>query len=259
MRLSGLAARSLSLLAARSLSLLALLVLWDGAARLAASRTLPSPVEVFAFVIDETLHGDLLFNLGMTLWRVAAAFAVAMAIGSAIGIALGRWKRANLAFDTWVVVALNLPALVIAILCYIWLGLTETAAITAVALNKIPNVVVVLREGARTIDRDLEEMALVYRFSFGTWLRHVLLPQLAPYFTVASRSGLALVWKIVLVVELLGRPNGVGYAMSVYFQLFDVRGVLGYAFAFTAVMLLIEYVVLQPLEAHARRWRPAAA
>ena len=244
---------------ARLLSMVALLFAWEIAAGVAASRTLPGPGTVLAFVMVEARDGALFLNLGMTLWRVAASFTVAMAIGSAIGIALGRSTRINAVFDTWVVVLLNLPALVIAILCYIWLGLTEVAAITAVALNKIPNVVVILREGARAIDRDLDEMSRVYRFSTATWLRHVLIPQLAPYVAAASRSGLALVWKIVLVVELLGRPNGVGYAMSVHFQLFDVAGILGYALAFTAVMLLIEYALLQPLEAHAGRWRPTAA
>ena len=48
-------------------------------------------------------------------------------------------------------------------------------------------------------------------------MRHVVLAQLAPFFAVAARNGLALVWKIVLVVELLGRPNGVGYQLYVYF------------------------------------------
>ena len=56
----------------------------------------------------------------------------------------------------------------------------------------------------------------------------------------AARSGLSLVWKIVLVVELLGRPNGIGFELNPYFQLFDVRMILAYALAFVAVMLLIE-------------------
>lgn len=245
--------------AARLMSLLALLVLWQGAAWLAHSPLLPAPAAVLAFIGAEARGGDLFANIGITLWRVAAAFGVAMLVGSAIGIVLGRWRRANAALDVWLLVLLNMPALVIAVLCYIWLGLTEAAAVTAVALNKIPNVIVVLREGTRALDRDLEEMAHVYRFPAGTWLRHVLMPQLAPYLAAAARSGLALVWKIVLVVELLGRSSGVGYAISLYFQLSDVTAVLGYALAFTGVMLAIEFLLLQPLEKHARRWRPALA
>lgn len=246
-------------LTARLVSLLVLLALWEVAARLANGPLLPSPAAVLAFIATEARSGDLIANIGITLRRVALAFGVAMLIGSAIGIALGRWWRANAAFDVWLLVLLNMPALVIAVLCYIWLGLTEAAAVTAVALNKIPNVIVVLREGTRALDRGLEEMADVYRFPPGTWLRHVLMPQLAPYVAAAARSGLALVWKIVLVVELLGRSSGVGYAISLYFQLSNVTAVLGYALAFTCVMLAIEFLLLQPLEQHARRWRPALA
>ncbi|MFG1376419.1 ABC transporter permease [Xanthobacter autotrophicus] len=236
-------------------SLIALLVLWQGAAVLAHSRALPPPEAVLAFLSKEAAAGDLFNNLAVTLARVAVSFVLAMAVGAVIGVAFGRMRRLDRVFDSWLVVLLNTPALVITVLCYIWLGLTETAAVLAVALNKIPTVAVLLREGARALSPELDEMAGAFRLSFLDRMRHVVLPQLEPHLAGAARSGLALVWKIVLVVELLGRPNGVGYAISVYFQLFDVAAVLGYALAFMAIMLTIEYGVLQPFEAHARRWR----
>lgn len=248
----------LSRLGVKVLSLAVLLCAWQAAAWAAQSPALPPPGAVFAFIAREAAGGDLLVNLGATLARVAAAFVLAMAAGGALGIALGRRAAFDRAFDPWLVLLLNTPALVVTVLCYIWLGLTETAAVLAVALNKIPNVTVLLREGTRALSRELDEMAAAFRLSFVDRLRHVVLPQLEPHVAGAARSGLALVWKIVLVVELLGRPNGVGYAISVYFQLFDVTAVLGYSLAFMAVMLAVEYLVLQPFEAHARRWRPAA-
>ncbi|WP_454918649.1 ABC transporter permease [Xanthobacter sediminis] len=248
----------LSHLGVKALSLAILLLAWQVVAWAAESPALPPPGAVFAFIAREAVAGDLLVNLGATLARVAAAFVLAMLVGGALGIAFGRRAGLDRALDPWLVLLLNTPALVVTVLCYIWLGLTETAAVLAVALNKIPNVTVLLREGARALSPELDEMALAYRLSFVDRLRHVVLPQLEPYVAGAARSGLALVWKIVLVVELLGRPNGVGYAISVYFQLFDVTAVLGYSLAFMAVMLAVEYLVLQPFEAHARRWRPAA-
>ena len=178
------------------------------------------------------------------------AFTLAMLIGSAIGWAMGRYRTADRFGDPWLIVLLNLPALVIIVLAYMWAGLTEAAAIIAVALNKLPIAAVTVREGARALDRGLDDMAQVFRMSAWTRMRHVVLPQLAPYLAAAARSGLSLVWKIVLIVELLGRPNGVGFEIGVAFQLFDVTKILTYALAFTAVMLVIETFLVQPLERH---------
>src|SRR5919206_577000 len=94
-----------------------------------------------------------------------------------------------------------------------------------------------LREGARALERDYAEVATIYRLGRWRTLRHVILPQLYPYLLVAARSGLALIWKIVLVVELLGRSDGVGFQIYTFFQLFDVAGILAYTLAFVAIML----------------------
>ncbi len=244
-----------SLSASRILSLLLLVALWQGVALVAASKLLPGPLEVFTFIAREAMSGELLHQIGATLRRVTIAFILAMAIGGALGVALGRLPAADRLLDSWLLVLLNTPALVVIVLCYVWLGLSEAAAVLAVTLNKIPNVAVIMREGARTLDPQIEEMRQAFRFDRGTWIRHVMVPQLEPYAVAAARSGLALVWKIVLVVELLGRPDGVGYAISYYFQLFDVRALIGYSLAFTAIVVAIDFLCLQPLETHARRWR----
>jgi NitT/TauT family transport system permease protein len=237
------------------LSVAGFLLVWFIAAEIAQSRMLPGPVAVIEYIYKESVHGDLLTQLGITLWRVIASFVVAMAIGSVLGLVMGQSPALNRVLDPWLIVLLNLPALVIIILAYVWFGLNEAAAIGAVALNKIPNVIVTLREGARALDPGLDEMARAYRLSFWSKLRNVTLPQLQPYFAAASRSGLSLIWKIVLVVELLGRPNGVGFELHLNFQLFNVTAILGYTLAFVAVMLAIEYLLVQPIERHATRWR----
>ena len=220
---------------------------------------LPDPQTVALAIVQETQSWELPFNLFMTLWRVLLSFAIAMAVGTAMGLLMGRFRLADRLGDPWLVVLLNLPALVIIVLAYVWGGLTETAAIAAVALNKVPIATVTVREGARSLDVGLDEMARVFRMGPWVRMRHVVLPQLAPYLAAAARSGLSLVWKIVLIVELLGRPNGVGFEIGVAFQLFDVTKILAYALAFCAVMLVIETFLVQPLERHVSRWRPRTA
>ncbi len=239
----------------RAASFVLLLAIWEIAARWAGAKALPTIETIAAALLDELARGELIHHLAVTLGRVFAAFTVAMAFGSALGLAMARWRAFDLMLDGWVVLLLNLPALVIAVLAYVWFGLTEAAAIGAVAVNKLPLVAMTMREGGRSLARELSEMAAVFRLNRWRRFRHVLAPQLMPFFLVSARSGLSLIWKIVLVVELLGRSDGVGFKLQLYFQLFDVPHILAYTLAFAAIVQLIEWGLLQPLERRSGTWR----
>ncbi|MFM2319018.1 MAG: hypothetical protein RLZZ215_1639 [Pseudomonadota bacterium] len=242
-------------LQARVIVLIGFVLGWQILAWWLQSRYLPTPSAVLVTLWEQLLSGDLLRHLIATLGRVLASFSLAMLIGVGLGILMGSRARWNEWLDTLIIIGLNIPALVTIILCYIWLGLGETAAILAVALNKIPMVVVTLREGARAIDKDLLQVAQVYRLSAMQRFWRVYWPQLYPYLFAAARNGLALIWKIVLVVELLGRSNGIGFQLGNYFHYFDIKGILAYTFAFVALILILEAVFLRPLEKRLNRWR----
>src|SRR5579862_5892177 len=121
--------------ALRLTSIALMLGVWFAGSQLAGPRLLPPPQAVGLALVAEARSGALAFNLGVTLARVAASFVIAMALGTAFGLLMGRRRAADRLGDPWLVALLNLPALVIIVLAYIWVGLNESAAIAAVALN----------------------------------------------------------------------------------------------------------------------------
>ena len=149
----------------RILSLAVLIAVWAVAAALAQSRLLPGPLAIAAATLAEIRSGELPFQMACTLGRVIGSFAIAMVLGTIAGYAMGRSKAADRFADSWLVVLINMPALVVIIFAYIWIGLNETAAILAVAINKLPNVIVVMREGARALDPEIDEMAKAFQFT----------------------------------------------------------------------------------------------
>lgn len=235
--------------------MLTLLLVWQGLAVNINSTILPGPLLVGEVFWKACITGQLTYHLGVTLLRLIVSFSISMLLGCAIGIVLGRNEKLDAFFDNWLMIFLNVPALVTIILCYVWFGLVESAAILAVVVNKVPSVIVTIREGARALDQDLMEMTRSYRLSKRRVLTEVIWPQLHPYVMGATRSGLALIWKIILVVELLGRSNGMGYQLHLFFQMFDVASILAYTIAFVGVIQLIELLILKPLDHHAMRWR----
>ena len=241
-----------------AISILSMVAIWWGAAWLSADPSvLPTPPDVAALILSETQSGELPHHVLATLARVVAAFVLAMGFGTVIGLAMGLNDGLNRWFSAWLVVFLNVPALVVIVLCYLWIGLNEVAAITAVALNKTAMVAVTIREGVHALDPKLSEMAQAFRMSLRARLRHVIVPQIWPYIAGATRNGLAIIWKIVLVVEFLGRSNGVGFQIHLYFQLFETGYVLAYALSFVALMLVVEFAIIALFDRRMNRWRNA--
>lgn len=234
-----------------------LIVLWHVASFSVQHRLFPSPIVVFSELYDLALHKSLLADIGKTLTRALIAFMVAMVLGTLIGASLGRSRSLDGLFGSWILIGLNIPAIVVAITFYVWFGLTEYALILAVVVNKTPLVAVAMREGVRALDHSLSELAQVYRVPFWRRVRKFLVPQLMPYALTAARTGLSLIWKIVLVFEVLGSDGGVGFRIGIFFQNFDIKGILAYTVAFMTVVIIIEYGLLRRLERKVLGWRPA--
>lgn len=237
------------------LSVLMLLALWQGLALVLASRFLPSPAAVAGHILFLTRDAHLIADFGATLARALAGFVIAMLLGTAAGIALGRSQIADRLFLNWVIVGMNLPAIVIAILCYIWLGLNDTALILAVVLNKTPLVITQIRQGVLSFDPAYDEFAAAYRLSRRERFWNIQVPQLVPYLLTAGRTGLSLVWKIVLVFEVIGADSGVGFRVSLFFQFFDLKGILAYTTIFVCIVVALEHLVIGPMERRLLAWR----
>ena len=241
--------------AIRIASILIFFAIWQLCSIFLDVELLPGPKDVYEKILIETEDNELFYHTAITLKRVFLSFVIAMLIGTFFGIYMGRNERLNTFLDDWLILGLNVPALVIIILCYVWFGLNEVAAILAVSLNKIPMVAVIMREGARSIERDYTDVAKFYKISGKKFFFKVILPQLYPYILSSARSGLSLIWKIVLVVELLGRSNGVGFKLFGFFQFFDISGILAYTLIFVLLIIFVEFILVRPFEKKISIWR----
>lgn len=237
------------------ISTVILFIVWQALAIVINSDVFPSAIDVIQSLMIHCFEGELLYHLFITLTRVFIAFVISMSIGIVFGILMGSYKKIDNIFDSLLIVGLNLPALVTIIICYIWFGLTDAAALLAVIINKVPTVIVTVREGARAVELKYMQIAYVYNVSSYETITKIYLPQIYPYIMASARTGLSLIWKIVLVVELLGRSSGIGFQLSMFFQFFDITSIMAYSMAFIIVILLIEAFVLRPLEKKVNLWR----
>lgn len=238
----------------RLVSLLSIFAVWLLLSWGMGPKVVPGPVETFLFLVKEHLSGQLWFHIGMTLWRVLVAFSITLALGTAIGVMIGASQALDQLLQAWVVTGLAVPRILPVVVAYLLIGLNDTAAIVALVVILVPQVVVQMREAIRATDPKLLEMArALHRPKVKIW-QQVILPQLAPYLLGTARGTLSLSWKMVVIAELLGRTNGVGYQINFYFQMFEMRGILAYGLAMTLVLATVDLAMLY-LSERAFRWR----
>ncbi len=239
------------------LGALALFLSWLGLTWILGAGTFPGPAETLAFLGREIQRGAIWGHVGITLWRVLVAFALALLVGVPLGWWLGTSPRLAAFAAPWLAVGLTLPRILILLAAYLILGLNERAIILAITLILLPTVAVQVREGVRSLNPRLHEMASAFRLSRAATLRAVTLPQLMPTLLGTARVTLSLAWKMVVFGEVFGRSSGVGYMIAFYFQQFEMRGILAYGLVMTLALSALDGV-LATLSSRSVAWQNPA-
>lgn len=191
----------------------------------------------------------------LTLWRVLSAFAAASAVGVVLGLLIGLNKKAEAFFQPLLALALSVPDPVYIIFAILAVGTGELAGFIALTIAVTPFVTNIVRSNVQARDASLDEMAQIYHLPRAVRLGAVLIPQLVPAFLTAMRFSFALSWKLVVVVEAIGQPDGIGASIFNSFRLLRMREVAATAIIFIIAMQLLERGVLGRVEKKLLRWR----
>ena len=219
-------------------------------------RLLPGPVSTFNEAMRLLSDGTFFFHMLQSLRRVFVGAAVAMIFSIAVGIYMGTVVMGERFFQPLVVLGLTIPGLMWALIAVMLFGINEIASYFAVAVTTFPMLVINIWAGVKALDKELIDMSHVFRFTPWMKISQVIIPQLVPNIFAATRYGLGLAWKVVVVVEMFGTSNGVGYQVMKSYQIFNMEGVIAWTLTFVAAMIIIEYGIINLAERRLTAWRP---
>jgi len=217
------------------------------------------PMEVAGLLPGFLSSAETWINVGVSVARVFGGLALGVAIGIATAFAIHRGGLVKNTLTPYVTVALRTPSAIAAIVALSIFRGAEIGYLVVVAYITFPYVTTSLLEGLRSSDRELDQMAKIYKLSMLSHIRHVLAPFVAPYIFAALRNAHALAWKIIVVVEIFGAATlGFGIQFSHAWEYFQILEVHLWLLLFMAVVLFAEYCVLRPAERRVFRWRDAS-
>ena len=243
--------------AAVLLSSAVLLIIWWIVSQFVSDIILPPPSGVFSrlaeFLVQDSFHEAL----KATVLRGIQGFVISLLLGTAIGILAGSFAAVEALFRPLLAVIKATPVLSVILLAFIWFQSGQVPVFASV-LMALPVVTQNVMVGVREIDRELVEMAWVYRFTPKQRFFHITLPAITPFFLSGAKSALGLTWKVVVASEVLTVPrHGIGTGMQFAQINLDTAGVL----AWTAAAILLSaasdllFDVLTPLLQPHRRAR----
>lgn len=228
---------------APALALLVGLGVWE-LASITSDGWVPSIADLFAATGSVFSSDTLVADLLITLRRVLLVWAGSVAVGLVLGVAAGFSWQLRAFLRPILAVALAVPDIVYIIIVILILGTAESSGILAVILAIAPLVVNVTMASVLARDVRLDEMAAAYKFGPPTYMRHVLWYQLRPAAEAAARTSFAFSWKLIVLLEAITSPDGIGARIMQEFKYLRPAEMIVYALLFTALMKAIEVLVI---------------
>jgi NitT/TauT family transport system permease protein len=237
--------------------------LWEALAHSGAfpARLFPSLEQVAATFARLTAEGILPHHAALTLYRLAAGFAIAALAGVLLGIVMGRSRRAEAFLLPLVSIGAPIPGLAYAPLFLLWFGLGDSGSIVLVAFVSAFPVALNTWTGVKAVKEIWLRAARTMGADERRLFRHVILPGAAPYILTGLRLALAQAWRILVAVEMLAAvPWGLGWLIFGAREFLNTDAMLAGIAMIALIGVALDKLAFEPIERYTVvRWGMMAA
>ena len=217
----------------------AALAVWQAAAMLLGhDLLLGSPVKVILRLGTIWREPGFLPAIGFTFWRIVAGFFSGFLAGTLLAVLAGRFHIVEVLLWPYMVTIKSVPVASFIIVCLIFFS-SSTLSIFISFLMVLPLIYQNVLQGIKSADRQMLEMAKVFRVPWHRKLFYIDLPSLKPFLLSACSVALGLSWKAGVAAEVIGVPDGsIGemlYQSKIYLDTDDL-------FAWTVIIILASFL-----------------
>lgn len=212
--------------AAKLLAAFLALCLWQLAAVLVDNRLLlVGPLQVAGRLWQLLGEKTTWQALGYSFGRISLGFFLAFALALVLAAVSARFSLAEILLRPYVLAIQTVPVASFIVIALLWLS-GRRLSIFISFLMVLPVLYANALQGFRAADRQLLEMAQVFRMPRLRRVRCIFLPALAPYLKSACHVALGLCWKAGVAAEVIAvtekSVGGMLYDAKVYLEIPDL-------------------------------------
>jgi ABC-type nitrate/sulfonate/bicarbonate transport system permease component len=235
-------------------------LLWEGLSRVGMLNPVmvPPPSRILGTLADllGSTPGILLKDLGVSLFRLGVALALAFGLGVPLGILMATNRIFEWAFRPIVGLLMPIPALAWTPLLMVLLGLGNRTTITVTFLAAVIPTTYTAFSGVRSIGTHHVWAAKMMGASPVGLFQKVFLPGALEHIIPGMRLAFARAWRALIAAEMLAATNwGLGYLIAESGQYMDTEAIYATVVMISMTGLLVERGVLDWVERRTvRRW-----
>jgi NitT/TauT family transport system permease protein len=137
----------------------------------------------------------------------------------------------------------------------LWFGMGSTMVVFITVLLLAPTIYINTQKSVEQIDNQWFELAQIYQFSWYQRLSKIYIPAisgpLCATLIIVCCSGV----RIVVLAEVLGAHQGVGYELANASSNFDTAELYAWVTISLSIVAFMELVLLKPIQHYLLRWR----
>ena len=235
--------------------MLSLILVWQLLAMQISDMILASPWQTLVKLLELLQEASFWQTLSVTLIRLAAALSIGISIGFALGLWAGRRAYVKHFLEPFRWVLMSVPPVIVVLLAMLWFGMGTQMVIFIAVLLLTPSIYINTQKGVEQIDDSWLELAHVYRFTPWQKISRLYIPAISAPLCAAIVIVCCNGVRIVVLAEVLGASNGLGFELANARSNFDISEL--YAWVITSLLLVavLELLLLNPVQKHILRWR----
>ncbi len=195
--------------------LLTPLLLWWGLVELGwlSKVFLPSPLAVWTRFLRWLSTDRLLADVGISLYRVMAGWALSALFALPLGLFIGTFRPVQALLEPLMEFVRYMPAVAFIPLVMIWVGIEESAKVAIIFIGTFFQMILMVAEDVRRVPTAQIEAAQTMGATRMEIIEQVLLPSAKPALIDTLRITLGFAWTYLVVAELVAANSGLGYAI----------------------------------------------
>lgn len=224
------------------------LTFWQIAAMKIHSRILlVTPIAVLKRLLTIWQVEGFFSSIWFTFYHIAGGFVLGLLLGILLAALAGKFPWMEILFWPWMVTIRSVPVASFVVICLVWLSVNNLSIFISF-LIVLPVVYQNVLTGLKASDREMEEMAMVFRLSPWKKLKYITIPHLRPYLLSACTVTAGMAWKAGVAAEIIGTPNGsIGKMLFLAKTYLATDDLLAWTVIIVAVSVLSEKVFLRIL------------